>query len=393
MNLLDLLLLLAALAFAVSGYRQGFIVGVLSFVGFLGGGFLGMWLLPKVYANGSAGLRTPLVAIVAVLVAATIGQVLAGWVGGRLRGAVTWRPARLLDAVSGAAVSVVALLVTAWFLGTAVAQSPVPSLVRLVRGSEVLAAVGRVMPPEATVLFSSFRRVLDSSGFPEVFSGIRPEGIAQVGPPDPAVVSAPGLAAARPSIVKVLGAAPACNREVEGSGFVFAPERVMTNAHVVAGVTHPRVLLDGTGAGLPAQVVLFDPQTDLAVLYVPGLRRTPLAFRTDGRPGDSAIVAGYPKNGPFTAVPARLRSEVRARGSDIYGQQPVTREIYALRGDVESGNSGGPLVAPDGRVYGVIFAKSVEDPQTGYALTAAQAAADAGRGAGATAPVPTGGCT
>jgi S1-C subfamily serine protease len=194
----------------------------------------------------------------------------------------------------------------------------------------------------------------------------------------------------RAAVLKVRGIAGSCSKQVEGSGFVYAPQRLMTNAHVVAGVRQPKVEVDGQA--LPARVVLFDPARDVAVLYVPDLRRAPLGFAGQARASDSAVVAGYPQDGPFTAVAARVRNRQTARSPDIYSEGMVSREIYALRSVVRPGNSGGPLLSPDGRVYGVVFAAATDDPETGYALTAAQVRQDAQAGATATERVSTRGC-
>jgi S1-C subfamily serine protease len=160
---------------------------------------------------------------------------------------------------------------------------------------------------------------------------------------------------------------------------------------VVAGVHGPTVhALDGRS--YPAEVVLYDPKRDVAVLYVPGFDRQPLSFAGLAQRGQSAVVAGYPENGPFRPVAARVRGVESARGPDIYQSSQVTRQIYSVYSVVRPGNSGGPLLAPDGRVYGVVFAAAVEDRHTGYALTAAEVAADARSGAGARQPVSTQGC-
>ncbi len=165
----------------------------------------------------------------------------------------------------------------------------------------------------------------------------------------------------------------------------------MTNAHVVAGVPHPTVEVNGQA--LAARTVLFDPERDVAVLYVPALRAAPLSFAsTPASSGDSAIVVGYPENGPFTPVAARVRDRLYARGVDIYSQSTVTREVYGLRAQIRPGNSGGPLLTPTGQVYGVVFAAATDDPETGYALTAAEVAGDAQTGRTATAEVSTRSC-
>jgi S1-C subfamily serine protease len=194
------------------------------------------------------------------------------------------------------------------------------------------------------------------------------------------------------SLVKIEGIARECGTEVDGSGFVYAPDRVMTNAHVVAGIDRPEVLVRGTGRAWPASVVYIDPRLDVAVLAVPGLSAPQLEFTTDARRGDPVVVAGFPGGGPLTATPARIRGTIQARGTDIYDRGTVTREVYAIRGEVRPGNSGGPLLAADGRVDGVVFASALDDPDTGYALTARQVADAAKAGRSAKQPVDTGSC-
>jgi S1-C subfamily serine protease len=165
-----------------------------------------------------------------------------------------------------------------------------------------------------------------------------------------------------------------------------------TNAHVVAGVTQgPEVSVPG-GRELRAQVVLYDPQRDIAVLYVPGLTAPPLHFARQASAGDNAIVVGYPLDSSITKVAARIGGSEAARSPDIYQTTQVTREIYSVRAVVKPGNSGGPLLAPDGRVYGVVFAAAVSVPHTGYALTAAEVTPDARASRAATVPVSTQGC-
>jgi S1-C subfamily serine protease len=192
--------------------------------------------------------------------------------------------------------------------------------------------------------------------------------------------------------VKIVGAAASCSRQIEGSGFFFAPGKVMTNAHVVAGVQHPRVSIGGVGRSVEATVVLYDPKTDIAVLSVPGLSAPALQFAAEAVSGADAVVAGFPENGPYTLSPARIRGVENARGPDIYQDAQVTREIYAVRAQVQPGNSGGPLLDTAGQVDGVVFAKAIDDDSTGYVLTAKQVATDATLGATQTAPVSTQGC-
>lgn len=391
-DLLDLLLLIGAALFAVSGYRQGLVVGALSFAGFLGGGVLGARLAPSLaqlgpLANGS----TALVGLAVVLLFATVGQLLATVVGGKIRASLTWRPARQVDAVAGSVLSVVGLLLVTWLIGTAVASAPYPALARQVRRSAVIAAVDGVVPSSARRSFEGFRQLIDSRGFPDVFGDLAPTRTRSVPAPDSALTRSRTVAGVRDRVLKVTGVAPSCSRKIEGTGFVYASERVMTNAHVVAGVRDPVVEVPG-GGRLPARVVLYDPERDVAVLQVPGLSARPLPFAGAASTGDSAIVLGYPRDGPFRADAARVRDVERARGPDIYGKTTVVREIYALRARVQPGNSGGPLVDPRGRVLGVVFAAAADDTTTGYALTAKEISGDAATGRRATDRVSTQGC-
>jgi len=390
-DLLDVVLLVAALLFAVSGYRQGFVVGVLSFVGFLGGGVIGSQVAPALARSGPlARFPQAVVGLLVVFVFASVGQLVATSLGRAVRSRLTWEPARLVDAAAGAGVSVVSLLLVSWLVGTAVASSPFTGLASQVRRSQVLTAVDGVVPGSARTLFSSFRRLVDDRGFPEVFGGLVPTQARPVEAPDARVAGSRAVAAARDRVFKVTGVAAACSRRIEGTGFVFAAERIMTNAHVLAGVTAPVVQVGGRQ--LAATVVLYDSDRDIAVLRVPGLARSPLAFTGRARTGDSAVVVGYPQDGPFRADAARIRGTQQARGPDIYQSKTVVREIYALRSRVRPGNSGGPLLDTAGGVYGVVFAAAADDPQTGYALTAREVASDAAAGRTATARVGTRGC-
>ena len=390
-DLLDIILLSAALLFALSGYRQGFVVGVLSFVGFLGGGVLGATVAPSVARSGPlAGLPRTAVAISLVFVLACVGQLLATVVGNFLRGKLLWKPIRVVDSFAGAAISVISLLLVAWLVGTAVASSPLTGLASQVRRSQVLDVVDKAVPGGAKGFFASFRRLIDDRGFPEVFGDLVPTQVRPVDPPDATLARSATVTAVRDRIFKITGVAPSCSKRIEGSGFLYAPERVMTNAHVVAGVRKPKVEVDGRQ--LAAIVVVYDPDRDIAVLYVPGLDRRPLAFAGKAKTGDGAIVLGYPQDGPFRADAARIRGTQDAKGPDIYQRKTVVREIYALRARVRPGNSGGALIDTKGGVYGVVFAAAADDPQTGYALTADEVSGDAARGRSATDKVSTQGC-
>ncbi|MYV58502.1 MarP family serine protease, partial [Streptomyces sp. SID4931] len=366
-----------AVWFAVIGYRQGFVVGILSVIGFLGGGLVAVYLLPviwnRVTEDAEVSTAVAIGAVVVVIICASIGQAFTTHLGNKLRRYITWSPARALDATGGALVNVVAMLLVAWMIGLLLAGTSLPTLGKEVRNSSVLLGVDRVMPDQAPTWFQDFSSVLAQNGFPQVFSPFANEPITEVKAPDPALVGSPVAARAKKSIVKVVGTAPSCGKVLEGTGFVFSERRVMTNAHVVGGVDEPTVQIGGEGRLYDAKVVLYDWQRDIAVLDVPDLRARPLQFTgpdDDAETGDSAIVAGFPENGAYDVRSARVRARINADGPDIYHRGTVRRDVYSLFATVRQGNSGGPLLTPDGKVYGVVFAKSLDDPDTGYALTA-----------------------
>jgi S1-C subfamily serine protease len=393
-DLLDLALVVIAVLFAVSGYRQGFIVGSLSFVGFVGGAVLGAQFGPAI-SRAIVGGQTQqdVVAVILLISAAIIGQFVASSIGAYVRQSMTSPSSTVLDSIGGSAVSILSMLLIAWAIGSVLTASSFQGVVKQVDNSVVLGTMDKVMPSQAKTMFSEFRRLLASGPFPQVFSGIGAAHLFAVSPPDPTVLNSSGYMTARSRVLKVEGTALSCSRSIEGSGFVYAPQHIMTNAHVVAGVTQGLTVTTTTGTEYhDARVVLYDPQVDIAVLYVPGLDLPPLQFNEQAQAGSNAVVAGYPLDHPFTATPARIGGTQNAVGPDIYQTGQVNRQIFEIRAQVEPGNSGGPLLSPSGSVYGVVFAAAVGTSNTGFALTAAEVAADAHAGANQTYPTSTQGC-
>ncbi len=389
MNSLDVILIVILLAYAVSGYVQGFVVNLIATIGLLVGGLLALAIVPKFLSGNTATLSSSLLALGLVVGAAAIGQGVGTYVGTDLRNGLKWKPLRWVDAVGGSVLSMVAVLCAGWALGYSVSGTTIPYLSTASRDSVILDRVDTVMPPRATSVLRSFNEVLDANLFPRYIDPFESENIKPVGPPDTATLTSAGVRKASGSVVKILGQAK-CRRGIEGSGFAYAEGRIMTNAHVVAGVDEPSVVIDGQRRS--ARVVLFDSKLDVAVLALEGSGLPTLDFDTSGAANQDAAILGFPENGPFDARAARIRSEMRLRSPDIYGKGQVVRETYSVRGLVRSGNSGGPLVSKDGDVLGVIFAASITDKSTGYALTASQVADDARAGIAATSPVSTGGC-
>jgi len=389
MNSLDLILLVVLVVYAMSGFVQGFLVNLAATVGMVAGGTIGILVVPMMLPADGPTLSASLMALAMAVAAAGIGQVIGTAIGSAAREGVQRQPARILDSIGGAGVSIVAVLVVSWAIGYAVSGTSVPYLGTAARDSVILGEVNSAMPHPVTKVLRAFNRTLDANVFPRYIDPFQDESITAIAPPDEAALRAPGVQEASASVVKILGVA-SCDRGIEGSGFVYAPGRVMTNAHVVAGVREPTIDLDGRR--LEAKVVVFDPNLDVAVLAVDNLDRAALRFDRNGERGESAVILGYPQNGPFDARAARIRSEISMQSPDIYDQGQHLRKVFALRGLVRSGNSGGPLVSSDGRVLGVIFAASVTDSSTGYSLTANQVADAAARGRTADDRVSTGGC-
>ena len=393
---LDVLLVLLLLAQLVAGYREGLVVGLLSLVGLVGGAVLGITVLPGVVAGWSAGLQRTLVVVVGTIALALLGRLLLGLVGLWVRRRVAWRPARTADALLGAVAGLVSTLLVVWVVAGAARAAPVASISSAVTGSTVVRTLDRVVPPQTSGVLSRFWAAAEASGFPRVFAGAEPEPIRAVRAPASVVPDTAGLRAAQLSVVKVTGVATSCDRGLEGSGFVVARRgdsaRVVTNAHVVAGVEAPLVQPQGTGRRYPATVVAYDPALDLAVLDVPGLRAAALPRAEQLEGGDPAVVAGFPLDGPYTLATARVRSVLQAQGRDIYDSATVVRDVYSVYTTVEPGNSGGPLLTEDGAVAGVVFARSLDDAVTGYALTPAELDDVLTAAGSSTATVSTGGC-
>ena len=389
MNLLDWLLLLLVAAYALSGYWQGFVTGAFATAGLLLGGLLGIWLAPIALGRADPSLWVSLGALFIVILAASLGQALFQYAGARIREKITWQPARALDAIGGAALSAVAVLIVAWALGVAISGSRIGQVTPMVRESTVLAKVNAALPQSAGNLLQAFNDVVGTTFFPRYLEPFAPERIIDVEPGPERLLRDPDVLRAEASVLKVRGSND-CGRGVEGTGFLYAADRLMTNAHVVAGVDDPEVEIDGES--VDADVVYYNPDLDVAVLDVETGSRPTLPFDTGVEPEDGVAILGYPQDGPYDVQVGRIRSEQRLRSPDIYGDGTVIREVFSLRGLVRPGNSGGPIVTSAGDVAGVVFAASVTDDDTGYALTAEQVADSAAAGRTSFDEVSTGDC-
>ena len=365
---LDLAVLAIAFVAAISGWRSGALGSLLSFVGVILGAVAGVLLAPHVVGHVD-GARTKLfVALFLILGLVVIGEIAGVVLGRAVRGAIRNGGLRTVDSVVGVALQLVAVLVAAWLLATPLTSSDQPDLAAAVRGSRVLSTVDEAAPAWLKRVPTRLSSLLDTSGLPDVLQPFGRTPIVNVDAPDAALASDPVVAATRPSVLKIRGVATSCQKVLEGSGFVVAPNRVMSNAHVVAG--SESVTVESEGKTYDATVVSYDPNADISILDVPDLPAAPLQFDMQEAPtGTDAVVMGYPGGGEFTATPGRIREIIQLNGPDIYHTNTVTREVYTIRGTVRQGNSGGPLIDKDGKVLGVVFGAAVDDADTGFVLT------------------------
>jgi S1-C subfamily serine protease len=345
--MLDWVILGFTALLALYGYAQGFVVGALSLIGFAVGAFLGTRIAPLLLHSGDRSTYAPLFALVGALL---VGGVCASGLeafGGRLRERMRLPGFRALDGLLGALLTGCVALGIAWIAGVVALDSSSSRPLRSdIDGSQILRALDRVLPPSQLVLgaLSHFDPLPTVHG-----------PAADVGPPTAAILATSGVRAARRSVVKIYGMA--CGLGIEGSGWVVAPDLIVTNAHVVAGEGDTAIEgVRGTGAAIPVTVVAFDVRDDLAVLRVRALGLPSLTMARDPAIGDPAAILGYPLDGFFRARAGRLGQTQQVDTQDAYGRGHVMRQITALRGTVKPGNSGGPLVDAQGHVLATVFA-------------------------------------
>ena len=361
---------------AIRGAQQGFVAGALSLLGFVVGAVVGGRLGSAVLQSGSHSRYAPLIALGGGILLVVLFQALGLRIGLELRSEVLRIPElRSLDTAGGVVLGAATGLFLAWVVGVVALQLPGQTALRRdVQRSFVLRQLNSLLPPstllQALARFDPFPAI----GGPS----------AQVPPPSPQVLRLPGVRAAAPSVVRILGTA--CGLGIEGSGWVAAPETVVTAAHVVAGEDDTTVNPNGSNAELRGQVIGFDPTNDIAVLRVPGLGRRPLRL-VNARPGASVAVLGFPEDGPFNATPARIGTTITALLTDAYGRGPVSRAVTSLRGTLRHGDSGGPAVDSNGAVETVVFASRVGGGGFGVASSAVRNDLAKAKG-----PVSTGAC-
>lgn len=375
--IVDGFIVVAVLAAMATGWRQGGFASLLSAVGILAGLIIGLGVAPMVLQiTDQVGIRF-LLALGMLILLIGLGQLLGSALGHAIRDRMKTKSGQRVDSSVGAILMSVFSLVLIWLIATPMATGLSNSVGKGVRESAILREVNRIMPDELTQLPRSISGMLNDSGLPPVMMPWEDGSSVDVEAPNIEVADQAMVQDVRPSVVHVIADADGCRRRMMGSGFVTADNYVVTNAHVVAGTQTAYV---DTVLGIKAaRVVYYNPEVDIAVLRAENLGLEPLAW-ADGPAytGDDAVVMGFPHSGPFTANAARIRERINIAGPDIYSNSRVERESYILRGTVVQGNSGGPLISPDGTVLGLIFGASVDDTDTGYAITAEEVRAHIG---------------
>jgi S1-C subfamily serine protease len=349
LNLVDVGILVFALALALIGYGRGLIASALPLAGFVAGAALGARIGPALLDQGAESRYAPLVAVLTgILLGAFLAVALDG-VAQALRPRIGSGVVGKVDGVGGAALLAALGLLVAWGFGAVALHTSgrqARDLRETVQESTILAALNDALPPSGPLLHV-LRRVDPT---PPVRG---PD--ARVAAPEAAIAQDPDVQSAAASTVRVLGTA--CGLGVVGSGWVAEGALVVTNAHVVAGEDDTTVTPNG-GSPLDTEVVHYDTLNDLAILRVPGLSLSPLELAPSSPKGAEAAVIGYPENGPLTISPARLGRTGEVTSQDSYGRGPVTRSMTPFRGEVRHGNSGGPVVDASGEVLTTVFAAS-----------------------------------
>ncbi|MDQ4109354.1 MAG: MarP family serine protease [Actinomycetota bacterium] len=385
MTFLDVALLLLLALSAYGGYRRGAVLQVAGLIGLVVGFVVGVWLAPHTAELVRTDLARAGAALGTVLLLGALGDAVGSVLGLKLRRRAHGTRFKAADAVGGSALSVGALVLTIWFLGINLAAGPFPPVARSLQSSAVVRAVDAALPPPP-VLSAQLGSVLDLIGFPDVFSGLPPLPADPVPQPGEDLASR-AARAARPSVVLVAG--PACDRILQGTGFVVADDLVLTNAHVIAG-GRPRV--EWEGRTFDATPVVFDPEIDAAVLRVDGLDAPALRLlRTEVDRGAGGTVLGFP-GGRYLEMPAGVRRLLEAVGRDIYSREEVLRRVYELQAKVRHGNSGGPFVLAGGVAAGLVFGASLSHPDLGYAIASPRLIPLVNRAAARADPVRTGRC-
>jgi S1-C subfamily serine protease len=359
------LIVAATLVGLVNGYRRGFWLSLAQYVGLVIGVVLGAAAAGPLldYIGIHNPVARPLGAVLVLVIGGSLGSSIGFAAGEPVRRNILRKGVHTMpDSIGGAALSTIAVLAMCWFLGLSFSRGPSVEVAQQVQHSTVLRTLDSIAPRPPAFL-ARVEGILGGVSFPPVFAGLEPPLPAPLRVP--ASVDTQGVRHAAHVVVKVIGTG--CGGLVTGSGFPIGNGYIVTNAHVVSGTGNHQVQT-AEGVVLRAEVVYFDSDRDVAILYAPDDMDAGLTLNP-GERGTEGAVVGYPGGGSETVQPAVVDGAIEAAGRDIYNQKPVTREIYVIQAKVRPGNSGGPMVDMQGRVVGIVFATSASEPDQAYALT------------------------
>lgn len=388
MLVVDVIVIVALVGALVLGVRRGFFASIGSLAGLAAGGVAAFWLTPLVTAWVPSPAWRGLAVLGATVVLLVGGTALGSAIGSIFRSGADRLKLRGIERFLGGLASLVVAALAVVLVAPAISATGIPVVSTAVASSRVIQAIDLVTPAPLDGALAELRATVLDDGIPRLGDLLGPGAEP---PAPPVALDDPELQRAAASVARVSGTAYSCGRSSTGTGFVVAADRVVTNAHVVAGVDTPIVELPGADAR-EGHIVYFDPVDDLAVIAVDGLAAAPIPLTTTLPAGASAAVQGYPYGGPFEMITAGVLSVGSVPVPDIYDGAWNPREIYSLEASVRPGNSGGPLLTEDGSVAGVVFARAESDATRGYAVTMAELGPVADAAPGLSQPVSSGPC-
>ena len=376
MNFIDVFIAAAFLVFGWIGFRRGILRTVLSIIGLLVGGAAGAIATPSIQSlisNNAFGFK-PTIGLTSIILGASLGMFLFGILGSFLRVVLLPFPfMKTIDSLIGFGLAIIAVASISSTLSSAAQVIPNKTVNNLFSQSQFIAQIDLYLPERFKNAAQKIQNVITDSPLPEVFKSLVESRITPTQlESDVAIPEIVTKSVA--STVRIDGIAESCSAAMVGTGFIVSPERVITNAHVVAGVIDPVVTVSNSKTQLSGKVIAIDRKKDIAIIYVPGLNGEKLTFIGPATPNEIGFVVGYPNGGSLRISAVSVSSEFESIGTDIDGNGKTKRDVIVFGGDVRPGNSGGPLLNEQGQVLGVVFAADAENKNTGYALAPSEVA-------------------
>jgi S1-C subfamily serine protease len=376
MNFIDIFITAAFLIFGWIGFRRGILRTILSIIGLIVGGAAGAIATPSIQSlisSNAFGFK-PTIGLTSIILGASLGMFLFGILGSFLRVVLLPFPfMKTIDSLIGFGLAIVAVASISSTLSSAAQVIPNKTVNNLFSQSQIISQIDQYLPERFKNAAQKIQNVITDSPLPEVFKSLVESRITPTQlESDVAIPEIVTKSVA--STVRIDGIAESCSAAMVGTGFIVSPERVITNAHVVAGVKEPVITLFNSQTQLGGRVIAIDRKKDIAIIFVPGLTGEKLTFIGPVTPNEIGFVVGYPNGGNLRTMPVSVTSEFESIGTDIDGNGETRRDVIVFGGDVKPGNSGGPLLNDQGQVLGVVFAADAENKNTGYALAPSEVA-------------------